>query len=290
MLTKAGIKQFQNKLLEFDAKGILEGIHRLNEGKWSGSELLLKYHDLLLFARAYPLNASVYQATLKALKKIELHTRKHGEKSVFLNSGLPYSRIALRFSWEMTTLLNNNEHCQIRWHSFEREDLDLGALLKPYLPAVMHEICSSGYDAETFFHAMGVDVKRRLNFLLDCLATEKNIWVRDLIWQQLGLFTEIRLKHASFALANNRILSESVYYHADKLKHFDHQALIKKKLPGPCHLSKQERDNTVACIQAAMTLNLRETDPSTFMDSHTLRVYQLERGITVAIYGMMPER
>lgn len=290
MLNKAGIKQLQNKLLEFDAKGILDGIDRLNHGTWSSSDLLLKYHDLLLFARAYPLNATVYQATLKALKKIEWHTRKHGDKTVFMNSGLPYSKIALRFSWEMTTLLNNNEHCEIRWHSFEREDLDLGALLKPYMPAVMHEICSSGYDAETFFHAMGVDVKGRLSFLLDCLATEKNIWLRDLIWQQLGLFTEIRLTHSSFALANNIVLSGSVYYHADKLKHFDHQALIEKKLPKPCHLSKEERDKTVACIRAAMTLNLRETDPSTFMDCNTLRVYPLERGVSVAIFGMLPER
>jgi hypothetical protein len=57
MLNKAGIKQLQNKLLEFDAKGILDGIDRLNQGTWSSSDLLLKYHDLLLFARAYPMNS-----------------------------------------------------------------------------------------------------------------------------------------------------------------------------------------------------------------------------------------
>lgn len=290
MLTKAGIKQLQNKLLAFDAKGILDGIQRLNQGTWSSSELILKYHDLLLFARAYPLNVTVYQATLKALKKIEWHTRKHRDKPIFMNSGLPYSRIALRFSWEMTKLLQEDDRCEIRWHSFEREDLDLGTLLKPYLPAVMHEICSSGYDVETFFHALGIETNQRLSFLLDCLSTEKNIWVRDLIWQQLGLFTEIRLTDSSFALANNIVLSGPVYFHADKLKQFDHQALIAKKLPKPCQLGQEERDKTVDCIRAAMTLNLRETDPSTFMDSNTLRVYHLERGVSVAIFGMLPER
>ena len=39
-----------------------------------------------------------------------------------------------------------------------------------------------------------------------------------------------------------------------------------------------------------MVLTGRETDTSTYMDENSFRLFELERGISVAIYGMTPER
>ena len=39
-----------------------------------------------------------------------------------------------------------------------------------------------------------------------------------------------------------------------------------------------------------MAIYERETDPVTYMDERSFSLYELERGVTVAIYGMIPER
>ena len=45
-----------------------------------------------------------------------------------------------------------------------------------------------------------------------------------------------------------------------------------------------------AIIKRALVLTMRETDPATFMDESSLRLFELERGISIAIYGMKAER
>jgi hypothetical protein len=39
-----------------------------------------------------------------------------------------------------------------------------------------------------------------------------------------------------------------------------------------------------------MVLTVRETDPATYLDPRSLRLYDLERGLSCAIFGMTPER
>ena len=39
-----------------------------------------------------------------------------------------------------------------------------------------------------------------------------------------------------------------------------------------------------------MALTGRETDPATYLDARSLRIFDLERGLSVAIFGMTPER
>ena len=39
-----------------------------------------------------------------------------------------------------------------------------------------------------------------------------------------------------------------------------------------------------------MTLKDRETDPVTYMYEGSFRLYELDRGVSFAIYGMIPER
>ncbi|QLH45441.1 MAG: hypothetical protein HWD58_07410 [Bacteroidota bacterium] len=66
--------------------------------------------------------------------------------------------------------------------------------------------------------------------------------------------------------------------------------MLNTPLPAPDKLSSQQQSVYQQVIQRALVLMARETDPSTFMDLTTLRVYSLERGIQVALFGMSPER
>jgi hypothetical protein len=55
-------------------------------------------------------------------------------------------------------------------------------------------------------------------------------------------------------------------------------------------LLEPEKQKLIRVIKNAMVMTERETDPITYMKEDTLRLYHLERGVSVALYGMVPER
>ena len=88
---------------------------------------------------------------------------------------------------------------------------------------------------------------------------------------------------------NNRIFSKS-FFQNEILKSFDHNALLNSKLPAPKKLSEAERERINEVVKNALILLQRETDPVSYIDKNSIRLYEIERGISVAIYGMVPER
>ncbi len=79
------------------------------------------------------------------------------------------------------------------------------------------------------------------------------------------------------------------FFHDSMLKTFDREEQIACPLPSQWLLSDAEREDVVRCCKSAMVLTARETDPATYMDESSLRVYALERGITVCLYGIDAE-
>jgi hypothetical protein len=61
-------------------------------------------------------------------------------------------------------------------------------------------------------------------------------------------------------------------------------------LPEPIQLTERRRAELIRVVKLAMVLSDRETDPVTYMDEGTIRLYELDRGISVAIHGMVPSR
>jgi hypothetical protein len=54
--------------------------------------------------------------------------------------------------------------------------------------------------------------------------------------------------------------------------------------------AKVERQELLKVIRNSMALTVREIDPATFLQAETIRLYDLERGLTFAIYSMIPQR
>jgi hypothetical protein len=67
-------------------------------------------------------------------------------------------------------------------------------------------------------------------------------------------------------------------------------ALMNQPLPPPRRLGADARAELVRVLRNTMALTSRETDPATYLDARALRVYALERGLAVALFGMTPER
>jgi hypothetical protein len=82
----------------------------------------------------------------------------------------------------------------------------------------------------------------------------------------------------------------AVHFHTELLRDFDAAALMNQRLGAPRALDGEALAEVVRVIKTSFVLTARETDPGTYMDPRTLRVWDLERGVSVALYGMLPAR
>jgi hypothetical protein len=99
---------------------------------------------------------------------------------------------------------------------------------------------------------------------------------------------------AAFAKHANRIpLRDSLcepFWQRERLKRFDARALMDQALPAARVLDAAARERLAGVIRNTLTLTARETDPGTYMEIQALRLWDLERGLSVALYPMVPAR
>jgi hypothetical protein len=74
------------------------------------------------------------------------------------------------------------------------------------------------------------------------------------------------------------------------VKHFDIDELLNRKLPAEAVLTQSKRKELIKVIKNSMAMTERETDPATYLKEDSLRLFHLERGVSIAIYGMPQPR
>lgn len=262
---------------------LLKSLSRISFTK---KEEWVNYHELLLFIAAHPDNEDVFSAVAREFKRIASITRKSRGKDTFEDSGLPYTAISTRLSHDMMVWLHQHKQCRVELDSFGGGDLDINTLLGLSLPPLERDETTAGYERDDLFAALHVSAKGELDFLLDQFhAFDQTPFIKDRLWEQFNLFFRIHFEHVSFSRSFNRI-DAGIYYQNVVLKKFDHTTLIASPLPGEGMLSDDRRSHIADVVRKSLVLTMRETDPSSFMDEGSLRYFELERGISIAIYGM----
>ena len=259
---------------------------------WKNALQLSEYHDLLLFMAAYPENERIKQLTEQAFQYICRYFKqiKRQDKE-YADSGYPSTTMTTRFSHDLLQWMNQFPECALEIDSFETSGTDLNTLLRMTLPALERDETTAGLTNEDLLDALRIKKKERLSFLLNEFSRlDSSPLVKDHLWDELKLWIAIQAKDKAFSRAFNRIPIKEIFYQQDMLKKFDHVALLNQALPSPDKLNSDQRHIVSAVIKKSLILTMRETDPSTYMDENTLRLYHLERGISVAIYGMKANR
>ena len=68
------------------------------------------------------------------------------------------------------------------------------------------------------------------------------------------------------------------------------QKWITKKLPQPKTIPAVKKNQLIATARTTLALLYRETEPFTYADPAEITCFELERGLTIVLYGMDPER
>lgn len=286
------VRQLQKELYQFTTNADVEKLKILQKKvALSASKYLLQYHDMLLYILAYPQNKKQIQFVTTELNRIALFIKSSTNKKYFTNTGLPFSSIVLRFSHDAVQWLLQQNDATISLHSFEENAIELNNILKFTLPSVEFELTNSGFSNDEILEVLGIDETKKLEFLtqqFQQLNTQPSI--KDFLWESIKPFIHIQLQQKQFSKSFNFFQQKNIFYHNEILKNFDYKLLLSSALPTPISFSDSELQKLVTVIKKAMIVTLRETDTSTYIDEKTLRYYQLERGISIAIYGMKPNR
>jgi hypothetical protein len=271
----------------------LQCLGALAEQPLPSSPALLQYHTLLLFTLTHAENQRIYQNADRELLRLARHLKqpKVANLPFLTDSGLPYTPMTTRFTQDAFYQLVQHKDVDIQLESLNNATFDLNAFLNITLPSLLKEETTAGFGNDAIMQHLGVGNGQQFPFLLNeikqlpCPPLAK-----DYLWQSLQSFFTVKGKTHRYSISFNRLNGGPLHFTRHIGQPFDHLALLQKKLPRPTVLNAGQLAEMVSVIQCSMPLSMREIDTITYMDPATLRYFQLENGLSVAIYGMRPER
>jgi hypothetical protein len=251
------------------------------------------YQHLLLFLSAHPQNSAFTELLNKEKERLSKQVKKasNAAKAQLQNSGLPHTTTLSSYSHDLLVWLAENREIKMTYDSSSEEEIELNHVLQFTLPDMEKLLTAAGNTQEDLLQELKVRPDQFLPFLLDQFSRlNHEPFMKDYFWNKLGIYVELSSEQSSFSKLYNQLSFDSTYYHTDLLRSFDHIELLNAELPYYMNLSTEQQDELIAVMRNTLLFLERETDPTTFIDRRSLRFYQLERGISVAIYTMTPNR
>jgi len=246
------------------------------------------FHSLLLFLIAYPDNQVVYTQSSIVLQQLHLYIQSHTKlRDGLYNSGITNTQLCAAYSFEMVKWMKATYKKNIRIQSFEASEAQIQAILSVVMPKVESEIMQDGNAGWRSWLKQSMKKEEELLDRLIAVFDETDIRpeVKDELWNAMGINIEIDFI-APDSLPDSLFIP---YYH---------RSLIKKKKSPPIqgihppkvHLDKEASEKIIECSRMILVRHLREIDPITFTSPELISYYQLPRGLSIALMGMVPAR
>lgn len=263
---------------------------------WKASEIL-SYHDTLLSMLAWPENKKMLELTKKTMNRLMTGVKETIASNKWMEiklsgTGLPGTEITGRFSYAITRWLADKFGDKVQLHSSEANDETVRLFFQQLMPAVEYENISSG---ELDLLQRIKKLRRKSNipdlkWLLALIETSPLTHrTKEFLFNELKIFVTWKLAHP---VCNRSVLSIPVkknFYHRNLDKTPDIKRIQKIKLPPPTRLSSAQKEHLVDVAKATLVFLYRETDPFTFASANTVKLFRLERGISIALYSMDAE-
>ncbi len=256
-------------------------------------KLLAVYHNLLLFLCAYPENEPLRVQAEKELKRVTafLKKAKEHQRAELENTGLPFTNILTRFSPDFLHWLVQHKDLDVVFDSFYNSTLTLNEVLNITLPTLLKAETTAGRSNEDLLSTLHISPEQYVPFLLGQLEQlNDHPLLKDLFIERLNVYVQLVPRTARFSRTYNRVPVQQIYYHDNLLKKFNAEELLNTPIPAFIQPDAEQQGQVLHAVKNAMALMVREIDPATFTQEHTLRVCPLERGIELAIYSMIPQR
>ena len=265
-------------------------LQALRRARLPWSKALVDYVNVLMFVCAHPPDPDTRGLADAELDRVAalLRRKRQSDKARLQNSGLPFTDTLSTYSHDLLEWMTGQPGFRLQFDSFWNPTIRLADAMHFTLPSLERDVAATGLDGKALLEALVPARQGRIRFLLsqfDRLAAHPAL--KDYLFDGLHLYLRLRPGDRSFSKAFNRLVPAKVFYHSDKLRGFEQRELLDRRLPHPVPLTAPRAESIIGVARCALMLLQRETDPTTFLDPASLRYYELERGISIAIYGMV---
>ncbi|MCE3227415.1 MAG: hypothetical protein K0S32_1966 [Bacteroidetes bacterium] len=289
----------QKLLSDFSTEGVQQKISllkTLNGTGFKSKKEILQYHNQLLFLLSYTENAEIYSAAEKEMERItQMVSSSEKLKEQLTGSGIAGTAMEGAYSLTLTKWLLKEYKGKVFFHSFDESGTHPKEIFKHVLSDAEFELLSDEkLNAEKWLQkAAGTkDNNRLLEWLVNTVdSINAPDSVKDQLFESLQLFIRIDTYDKTFSRSFGKVPVTKQFFHSDGIiKKFNEREMINKALPAEKKLSEVEKKKIVNASRVALALLIRETDPITYCEELNLKYFELERGLSIALFSIDSER
>ncbi len=254
------------------------------------SQSFIQFHQVLMAMMAYPSNETLLELTKetvsKLLKQLE---KKYSIQSQLNGTGLLYTDIECNFSYAKVKYLISKFPYQVSIHSASSSIETQKSILKLILPNVEYsKIHGSEKDIKIRISEFNTSKKiTDLEWLLHTIQQSSlDLKTQTFIYNQLGIFIHWKISSEKDSVSFLRGASLPIYFHNKPIdKKINLPDIIKQPLPKPIKLSLLEKQQLIHSAKLTLTYLYRETEPFTNANEEDITLFQLDKGISIALFG-----
>lgn len=257
------------------------------------------YHNSLLSILAHPENNETHKLATEALDNLQKKVAaifagtNHRKKSMLTGSGIAGSIITGSFSYSIALWLTKNfpEETEIDSNSTDAETIRL--FFRQIFPRTEYEIISAGRLPllSRIKRMKGKKPGSALSWLLQHLdASGLPERTKEYLFHSLGIFVRWKINRLFYNNVSLQGIKRQIFYHKEIKRTAKIGDLVIKEIPPPKKLSADEREQLIAAACSTLIFLHRETEPFTYADGKEIACFELERGLSIVLYGMDPER
>lgn len=274
-------------------------IKELDEVSFVHSEDIIAFHDRLLCILAYPENKKVFDCAAKALlllsKKTEAFLLKASDSEIWkiTESAVANSTIRASFSYELVKWLTENYSGDISFSSCEASKEIIGQVFKQILPPAVGEALFDNHE-----HTLESLIKKVCGRTGHCdilqwtltqfTASSISDKSKEQLFEQLAIYVNWKTIASSptRTFARSKAGRQYFFKSSHLIRHTDIRKVFHNKKLLQIPLSASQKKNLCDIAKGVLCSNYREIDPITYAENSDTELYDVGRGITMALYFM----
>ncbi|MCW3076405.1 MAG: hypothetical protein JWO32_1014 [Bacteroidetes bacterium] len=298
-LTHSPFHLLQKCLTDFSTEGTVNKIFLLQQCSSTGfphQKQILNYHNSLLFLLSHAENQKVFNCASNEMERLTSYIKKNNTlRKAMSGSGLAGTSTRGAYSLTLIKFLLDEFPGDVSLYSFDKTGQHPKAVLKHVLPETEFDLLADEKlkPYKWIEKASGSnDPGKMLWWLITAMdGLKAGVVLKDELFESLKLYIDISSKQQKYSKSYGTVKVQDRYFHGEGLlKKFDEKEIINKKLPLEKKLTNNEKKNILTAARIALCLLNRETDPITYCEDLNLKYYELDRGLSIALFGIDSER